>query len=92
MCFILFCTCVSENASSYDHLSECLSKILDERPNNSVGELLVNNYSDIKPIFVTVCVDIFENISQTVKKERYQPEPDTLQVSGWKSRDRGRDR
>ena len=30
---------VSENLLSYDHLSECLSKILDERPNNSVGKL-----------------------------------------------------
>ena len=27
-----------------------------------------------------MCADIFENISQTVKKEKYRPEPDTLRV------------
>ena len=80
---------MSENLSSYDHLSECLSKILDERPNNSVGELIMNihnMYLDVHINFLLryyLCVDIFESVSQTVKKERYQPEPDTLRVSGW---------
>lgn len=32
-------------------------------------------------MLIFVCADIFENISQTVKKEKYQSEPDTLQVS-----------
>lgn len=43
----------------YDHLSECLSKILDERPKNAL--------------------DIFEQVSESVKKDRVQPKVDTLQ-------------
>ena len=31
--------------------------------------------------FMLSHADIFENISQTVKKEKYQSDPDTLQVS-----------
>lgn len=31
--------------------------------------------------YMLSCADIFENISRTVKKEKYQSEPDTLQVS-----------
>ena len=65
----------------YDHLSECLSKILDERPNNSVGEY--HSYRAARTMLYAsgLHTDIFENISRDTKKEKYQSEADTLQVS-----------
>lgn len=39
-------------------------------------------------IMFYMCADIFENISQTVKKEKYKPEADTLRV---RERDRSAD-
>lgn len=63
---------------SYDHLSECLSRILDERPKNVLGK---KRYYIIVTTFKHVFPDIFEQVSEFVKKDRIQPKSDTLQVS-----------
>lgn len=55
-------------------MSECLSKILDERPGNVLGEKKKDRASiDIFPL------ESFEEISRFAKREKLEPRPDALQ-------------
>lgn len=97
----------------YDHLSECLSRILDERPNDVLGNLNVNTVEQTCHVsawqlpccsqeitvhwvnyarhgylmqgtflFNPFATGTFEQLSLTVKAEKFVQTSDTLQV-GW---------
>ena len=67
------------NTSRYDHLTECISRVLDERPNNAAGMLRYILYTIKSP-----CIDLLEDISRTIKKEKLQLKTDTLVVTSCK--------
>jgi hypothetical protein len=68
--------------SRYDHLSDVLCKILDERPNNCVGELslfiLQTNSKllslNLLELHLLLFIDVFEDYSQVVKKGNQEKE------------------
>ena len=69
----------------YDHLSEVLTAILDEKPNNSVGKsqtLLMPYYSSGLYLWVSLTLnlsllllDLFENLWQEKSKSKVAAEP-----------------
>ena len=67
------CVCVR-----YDHLAGCLSRVLDERPNNAVGMCADAITLRFEDCFKSLFPDMFENLSLSVKKERYRSPQDTL--------------
>lgn len=60
----------------YDHLTECVSRVLDERPLNAAGNVSINA---TKATHMS-CSDLLEDISRTIKKEKLQLKTDTLVV------------
>lgn len=71
------CVCVCR----FDHITSCLSRVLDERPNNAVGEFTVFPPIKLRASFSCaqlVSLDVFENLSLSVKRERYTTPEGTL--------------
>lgn len=64
----------------YDHLTECVSRVLDERPKNAAGTSVTIVMVTVKVSCVLCCLDLLEDISRTIKKEKLQLKTDTLVV------------